>query len=263
MAVLKRIFSLGLVIPKFLFLVGIFLRNNLMRMVAPGVMLKKVKEQAKLRGKASMEIKSLDDVGFMFSWDLVKNQTRNAVIDIFKAAQLGQEAPDPQLHELSSGNLVSLLGFAKTGRPLVLNFGSCTWPPFMASLGEFANLKEKFSHSADFVTIYIAEAHPAERGHFRDNFDISTHQDMKERVAAAGTLRDEAGDKLSNCPILVDPMDNRAQLAYASIPERLYVVLDGKIVFVGGLGPHHYDIKAVDSFLAALWDLGRQLFFNV
>jgi len=103
---------------------------------------------------------------------------------------------------------------------------------------------------ADFVTIYIAEAHPFEREHFRDNFDIATHPNMEARVDAARTLREEAGSKLAGCTILVDPMDDRANLAYAALPERLYVILDGKVVFVGGAGPHLYDVKAVDNFLS-------------
>ena len=30
----------------------------------------------------------------------------------------------------------SKLSFHRAGRPLVINFGSCTWPPFMANLGK-------------------------------------------------------------------------------------------------------------------------------
>ena len=75
---------------------------------------------------------------------------------------------------------------------------------------------------------------------------------MEARVDAAETLREEAGDKLAGCPILVDPMDDRANLAYAALPERLYVILDGTVVFVGGPGPYHYDVKAVDNFLSKL-----------
>ena len=37
----------------------------------------------------------------------------------------------------------------------------------MANLGKFGSLRQNFSEVADFVTIYIAEAHPSERGHFK------------------------------------------------------------------------------------------------
>jgi len=120
----------------------------------------------------------------------------------------------------------------------------------MASLGEFSAMKEKYSQLVDFVTIYIEEAHPAERGHFSGNIPISTHPHMEARVEAAKNLKEDAGAKLEGCSILVDPMDNRANMAYAAFPERLYVVLDGKIVFVGGTGPANYDVRAVDEFLS-------------
>jgi len=122
----------------------------------------------------------------------------------------------------------------------------------MASLGKFAALREKFSHLADFVTIYIEEAHPAEKGHFTDNlqaYGIITHENMEARVGAAGVLREEAGETLAGSPILVDPMDDRANLAYAAFPERLYVVVDGVVEYQGGLGPFNYNISELEEFL--------------
>lgn len=46
-------------------------------------------------------------------------------------------------------------------RPLVLSFGSCSWPPFMFKLEEFKQLVRDFSDVADFLVIYVAEAHSA------------------------------------------------------------------------------------------------------
>jgi len=124
----------------------------------------------------------------------------------------------------------------------------------MANLGKFGELRQNFSDVADFVTIYIAEAHPAERGHFRvggdgGNYDIDTHNNIADRLNAAETLQKEAGDALKGCKILVDPMDDRSNKAYASLPERLYVVQDGQVVYQGGLGPFDYRIGDVENFL--------------
>jgi len=125
----------------------------------------------------------------------------------------------------------------------------------MANLDKFGKLRENFSGMADFVTIYIAEAHPAERGHFRvggegGNYDIDTHANIADRLNAATTLKEEAGEALKGCKILVDPMDDRADIAYAALPERLYVVRDGQVVYQGGLGPFDYKISEVEAFLA-------------
>jgi len=124
----------------------------------------------------------------------------------------------------------------------------------MANLGKFGKLRQNFSGVADFVTIYITEAHPAERGHFRvggdgGNYDIDTHNNIADRLNAAETLQQEAGDALKGCKILVDPMDDRSNKAYASLPERLYVVQDGQVVYQGGLGPFDYRIGDVENFL--------------
>jgi len=124
----------------------------------------------------------------------------------------------------------------------------------MANLGKFGKLRQNFSELADFVTIYIEEAHPAERGHFRvggadGNYDIDTHNSIEDRLSAAETLQQEAGDALKGCKILVDQMDDRANKAFASLPERLYVVKDGQVVFQGGLGPFDYRISDVENFL--------------
>jgi len=124
----------------------------------------------------------------------------------------------------------------------------------MANLGKFGKLRQNFSELADFVTIYIEEAHPAERGHFRvggadGNYDIGTHNSIEDRLSAAETLQQEAGDALKGCKILVDQMDDRANKAFASLPERLYVVKDGQVVFQGGLGPFDYRISDVENFL--------------
>jgi len=122
----------------------------------------------------------------------------------------------------------------------------------MANIGKFGALRAKFDGVADFVTVYIAEAHPAERKHFSGNFDISTHNNMEDRVKAANTLLEKARDSLGDCTILVDPMDDRANLAYAALPERLYIVQDGNITYEGGIGPFFYNIEEVEKVLSKL-----------
>ena len=73
----------------------------------------------------------------------------------------------------------------------------------MANLSKFGALRTKFAGLADFVTIYIAEAHPAERNNFSGNYAIDTHASMEERIESANTLKEEAGEFLKGCPILV------------------------------------------------------------
>jgi len=57
----------------------------------------------------------------------------------------------------------------------------------------------------------------------------------------------------ANCnmefPILVDMMDNSVSLKYAAFPERLYVVLDGIVVYTGGSGPLSYDLSGLREWI--------------
>jgi len=107
-----------------------YLAFNLARCVAPGLLINTIKGSAarqKMQPVKMMDsIKSTEDIGFMFSLDKVKMMTMNNIRDILKEAQVGQPAPNPELIDLETRAKLPLVSLAKAGRPLVLNFGSCT-----------------------------------------------------------------------------------------------------------------------------------------
>ena len=139
----------------------------------------------------------------------------------------------------------------------------------MDKLGQFGEMTAKFSSLADFVTLYIREAHPTDDPDFTGKMaglvKIANHQveslsqiqcrhcshhfqNFEERVAACQILLDYKRAE-DNYDILVDLMDNKAATAYAAMPERLYVVLDGKIAYEGRLGPFDYRLEEVEQYL--------------
>jgi len=122
----------------------------------------------------------------------------------------------------------------------------------MNQLKNFGTLREKFSAGVDFVTIYISEAHPTEQGLKWENYGLRQHQAMEEKIDAAKILRKEAGKALEGCPILVDGMEQEAERKYSGLPERLYVLMDGKIVYAGEMGPMGYSVDDLDAFLSRL-----------
>jgi len=71
-------------------------------------------------------MESSSDVAFFMSLDRVRHQTMNQLRDILKEAQMGRAAPNPELIDLATRAKLPLLSLARAGRPLVINFGSCT-----------------------------------------------------------------------------------------------------------------------------------------
>lgn len=60
--------------------------------------------------------------------------------------------------------------------------------------------------------------------------DIRRHRDLQERLQAARLLL----DRNPGCPVVVDTMKNRSSQLYAALPERLYVLQEGKILYKVG-----------------------------
>ena len=119
----------------------------------------------------------------------------------------------------------------------------------MESIKEFGATCRKFKDVADFVTIYIDEAHPVDSGDLSEEykFRFSTHREMDDRIEATQGLAKEFHEE--NCPITVDFMDNKANMAYGGMPERLYILLNGKIEYIGGMGPFGYKVQEVNDWL--------------
>ena len=120
----------------------------------------------------------------------------------------------------------------------------------MESLVKFGALSREF-HNADFISIYISEAHPQESGDLHENYkwQIKTHEQFEERIEAAKALSESCKEMNIGAPVLVDFMDDRCNKAYGAAPERLYILLNGKIAYMGGIGPLDYKVDEVESWL--------------
>ncbi|CAL4135788.1 unnamed protein product [Meganyctiphanes norvegica] len=116
----------------------------------------------------------------------------------------------------------------------------------MADLERFRKLNENFSDVADFTLVYILEAHPTDGWAFQGNVEVRRHRSMAERYAAAEKMLSMEGQV---CPVLVDSLGNKANLMYGARPERLFIVIDGVIVYKGGEGPYGYKIAEVQKWL--------------
>ena len=116
----------------------------------------------------------------------------------------------------------------------------------MLKLKTLVSLSRKHSDIADFIFIYIREAHASDEWFLPGNpTSISQHKTLGERIHAAKHL---SGSGIP-FPILVDSMSNDANARYAASPERLCVILGEKIVFLGGRGPLNFDLDKMEVWL--------------
>ncbi|XP_045610646.1 type I iodothyronine deiodinase [Procambarus clarkii] len=116
----------------------------------------------------------------------------------------------------------------------------------MANLERFRKIMDDFSGMADFVVVYVAEAHPTDGWAIQGGLNIATHKTLEERTAAAQHMLTM---EPLECPVLVDLLTEETSRAYAPVPERLYIVQDGVIVYKGGPGPFEYKLREVEAWL--------------
>ena len=117
---------------------------------------------------------------------------------------------------------------------------------------------QRFKDHAEFLTVYIREAHPDDGWQVKANLDQGVcyrqPKTLEQRVAIAKDFCQRFDYPL---PVAVDDMNNAAERAYAGWPERLYVIdAAGKIVYKGGMGPRDYRPQEVRAWLEAKFPAG-------
>lgn len=107
---------------------------------------------------------------------------------------------------------------------------------------------------ADFLTIYIVEAHAADEWSLRDSqnaemdgrWDVKVAQTLQERQKLAS---DWVAFLAAKTQYVVDLMDDNARLAYGAWPERLVILEDGVVQYYGAQGPWGYQPDEVARWL--------------
>lgn len=105
----------------------------------------------------------------MFSREMLKGLWRFIFLDTNKKTKLGAKAYNSPLFSVDGKMCFRLLETSKRGRPLVVNFGSSSWRPFLTKLRDFGDIVRDFADVADFVIVYIEEAHPSDGWAFKVN----------------------------------------------------------------------------------------------
>jgi hypothetical protein len=84
----------------------------------------------------------------------------------------------------------------------------------------------------------------------RDNVVLNDPRTLAERKDVARAFAQQLKDKL---PVLVDPIDDPFDQAFAARPDRIYVLdSDGKVAYKGGPGPRGFKVDEVPPVLKKL-----------
>jgi peroxiredoxin len=166
----------------------------------------------------------------------------------------GDTAPDFTLPALDGRSTVTLSSLR--GRPVVLVFGSCTCPPFVASLDAVERLRLAYADRVHFLLVYIREAHPTDGWEIPGNaFRVPSPRTTEERLGIARTFTERLRVSL---PILADTTADQVEQTYAAWPNRLYILdADGTIASAGRAAPNGTAVSAaaapaiLDRLLAA------------
>jgi hypothetical protein len=111
---------------------------------------------------------------------------------------------------------------------------------------------ERYRDRANFLTVYIKEAHPEDEWQMtaneKENVCYPQPKTLSQRVAIANDFVKRFHYRV---PLVVDEMDNSANARYAGWPERFYIVDEkGVIAFKGKPGPFGYHPEEVEAWLA-------------
>ena len=110
-----------------------------------------------------------------------------------------------------------------------------------------------YKDHADFLTVYVREAHPTDEWQMKSNVkeDVCYAQPktLAQRVAIANDFIQRFHYPI---PFGIDEMNNAANDAYAAWPERFYIIDEsGRIAYRGGMGTFNYNPDEVRAWLAA------------
>eukprot|EP00794_Sanderia_malayensis_P019015 gene19015-20927_t len=146
------------------------------------------------------------------------------------------EVEDISVNADREGRIVDLAELGKRNVPL---------------MEEFSKIVAEFSDIADFVVVYVEEAHPVDEWCFKNaQFSMKQQSRLEERVEAARYI----ATKYQHIPVYADLMNNNVSKAFGALPERLYILLNNQVVYAGGIGPFAYDLEEMQHCLVQYTD---------
>jgi hypothetical protein len=109
-----------------------------------------------------------------------------------------------------------------------------------------------YKDRADFLAIYIREAHPQDEWQMKSNVDQGVCYPQPHTLAQRVAIANDFTKRFSfPLPLGIDDMHDTADHMYGGWPERIYILDEhGKIVYQGGLGPFGFHPDEARAWLA-------------
>ena len=110
----------------------------------------------------------------------------------------------------------------------------------------------RYGDRAQFLTVYIKEAHPTDEWQMDVNVEQNVCYPQPKTTAQRVAIANDFVRRFRYpMPLLVDPIENHANRAYAAWPERFYIVDENsRIVYKGDTGPMGFHPEEVEAWLA-------------
>ena len=119
----------------------------------------------------------------------------------------------------------------------------------MSSAGQLSKLFADFGDDVQFFLIYCREAHPIDGKNPGAKTVVEDPVSDEERRDVARKFVADMGLEI---PALLDGVDDAASRAYASHPDRLYLIgKDGKVAYAGARGPKGFSPKELRAAIQA------------
>jgi thiol-disulfide isomerase/thioredoxin len=184
---------------------------------------------------------------------LVRGLFRQEIGSLQPGPKLDESAPDFTL-KTNDGKAEITLSKVIGPKPVVLVFGSFTCGPFRSHSGNIEKLYQRYKDRANFVMVYVREAHPTDGWRMESN-------DRVGAITAQPKSYEERADVAQKCgllfkigfPMLVDTIDDTVGARYSGMPGRLYLIdRQGKVAFKSGRGPYLFKPAELEQALVLL-----------
>jgi alkylhydroperoxidase family enzyme len=182
---------------------------------------------------------------------LVRGLFAGEIGSMFEGPKVGQRAPLFQLRKAQGEGTIEL-GSLIGEKPVVLVLGNFTCGPFRALYPAVDALHKKYEGRANFLMVYVREAHPTDgwkmESNSRAGVAVAQPHTFEERTGVAGQFCTRLNPSM---PVVVDELSDPVGHGYSGMPARLYVIdTQGKVAFKSGRGPFGFKPPELEQALA-------------